>query len=59
MRYFYNESTHRLHIEGFCFVSRSLPHNVKCFSWHQIKWQVCNELFYIEEERCQLSPIFV
>lgn len=31
MRYFYNEDTHRLHIDSYCKVSKSYPCRVRFF----------------------------
>lgn len=31
MKYFYNERTHRLHIEGYCKDSKILPFHVRFF----------------------------
>ena len=31
MKYFYNERTHRLHIEGYCKESKSLPIHIRFF----------------------------
>lgn len=31
MKYFYNERTHRLHIEGYCKESKTLPIHVRFF----------------------------